>query len=460
MTWLVVAGLWLFGWIVGSRFNFSYKERFILSGGVGYALTAVGLQVLWLTGIPFLWLSALWWLLLGGALGWLIIEWKFKRAQLWEVLRQFLDHCQDTLEEVSLSWKKWPLFLMSAISFFSLAIMVFWAIAVRPVTWDNLTLYDARARLLAEGMSLTALSQQFSGEADAQGYDFIHPFGSSVVSALAYQVHGDWVAVVQLPLLLSVLCLPLLLWKSWSARSLFWLLLTTSRIIFERAVEGYAAWPAFLLWVLSLGCFFLWFQQKKRYEWFVPMSLFLASAQTMRVFEPFWPLLGVFCFGLFAREKKMWKLLVQWQALPWFVCFQWLVVQHFTLQKLPVLVAGVAKPWSLSPEWFTLFWQNIIVQRDFWAFGIMLLFLLAVKPWALFDRTIRVFGTLAFFWLGLLIAGLTYFILSSPDTATEFARSWPRASIPLVALVLLLCSQIISLPRLWKKERDFVTLQK
>lgn len=458
MTMFVLLGMILIGWELGRYLRLSQAERVVLSGGLGYAVSAIVLQGLWISQLPFLLIGTLWWLSVGSIIGWRSLDWWKKRKSVRVSVLKFVRKHGAQLQETALRARDWPLVLMGAISLFSVALMVLWSLAVRPVTWDNLTLYDARARIIAQGQDFSEVTHQFAEDSEVRSYNLIHPMGSSLIFALAYQGGGDFVLSTSLPLLVSVLLLPLLLWKHWQPRIVFWFLFSSSRLIFERSVENYAVWPGLLMWILGLGCLQLFWERKEKFSLLMLAGLFVAGSQTMRTFEPFWPILSVLITLWMKRENMHWKKILHWQVLPWMVYLQWNLVRWLTLREFASdQLSKVIVPIN-AVSMLVGFSDVLLMQRDFWPFVILVLGLLALVPKLLRERSLQFFAVLMFAWLGLMLVGAAHLVLTAPSLAKDFAQAWPRASAPLTALLLLFFCDLLA--GLSLKTPRFAKLQK
>lgn len=289
MTVILLIAFWLIGWFLTS-FEKRHDRRIVLALPFSFGATAVVLETLWWLGWSFDLLATIWWCF--AVLAWyFFLLWLRKREVRLPINRKKISGTWG----LSVQFRDWPLLLITAMVLFSAGIVSVWSWTVRPVTWDNLSLYEGRAHLLAEGKSFGEFQREFTYTPDAIRYDFLHPFSHSLVSALFLWSGSEWTAVWPWTVFLSTLVLAYFRLSDKRAFVLFCLLLLGTRFSFEQAIESYASWVSGLHWLLAA---MLW--PEKKNESFLWPALFAGFAVAWRSAEPYWMVFIVVCF-LFRR---------------------------------------------------------------------------------------------------------------------------------------------------------------
>ncbi len=327
MSLLILLGLWVIGWQF-ARYVVD-ADRALWAFPVGVLATSVSFQVLWFLGMPFAWLAMGWWFLAG-----------ISGAALWFDSRRYISrflvrrHLQSWIERVSttqVGWQHWPLIFMGFIAAFSVALILIWSLIVRPVGWDHLTLYEGRAQLISQGARLGSFLDEFARVENATGYDFLHPFGSSLFSALFHWSGSEFALAWQGVFLVNIVLIAWRQLQTWPARIVLAFFVVTSRGFFEHALEGYPSWIAALLWLLlATQLPSLKDHISRKHIWRV--ALIVCSIGAWRVAEPF--------FLLFAGSVIAWMTYRRWRGE-----FAW----EWILSLLP---AGIVMgQWSMIMRW-------------------------------------------------------------------------------------------------------------
>lgn len=315
----------------------------------------------------------------------------------------------------------WSEAVLWSIVGFSLAVIVAWQLAAEPVTWDAVTLYDFRAHRLAEGWLPIDFFRQFENNRAFFGYDFLHPFLPSVLSAFIYKSGGSHTPVINLYLLVCVLAEAWKFFRSTKSKLVFAVFFLASPLFINAAVEGYGAWTAVLFWLL----FFLLFQSHKPSKIYqIIAGVFLAAATQSRLSEPYWVIIGLFL----VMKRKFLALL---PAVVAFLGWRMLV-----LQASDYGVRGDG-PVRLDFSRWTQFAEVLVVflSKNPAIPYVVALLVAAYLLWRrreLHDDLLELLLVLVS-WCALIFAGLAYFFFQGGAIWSEVQLSLARAVLPLAA---------------------------
>lgn len=422
MTLIMMAGFWFLGWFLAGYLPQS--NRSLLAFPLAVGATGLAFQSAWRIGVPFSLLATVWLSLVVIAIWRWTVEHRhpnIKVRQIWKKIQNMLKG----LSRFQVKFAGWPLILMAAIILFSAGIYSVWAWTVRPVTWDNLSLYETRAKLLSQDKSFREFSAEFSRSVEAQNYDFTHPFSHSFVSALFYWAGSEWTGVWVWGLLGSVILLAIRRLRDWRAAILFLLLIFGTRLSFEQMVESYASWVAGLFWLLALV---EWPELDVKGGSIAPSALFAVYAASWRSAEPYW-LVFATVMGAAAAAKFQSKKLSEALA---FATVAFLITATVVFWKYGIATNGA---WVAAPfvsEFFSeQFNPSVFLARilSFPLWGplalsvIMFCFRRQRKKFFLADREIN---TLTLLWV------LTGFVITmlppyfSALSWSDISAAWPR----------------------------------
>lgn len=451
MSLLTLLGLWLVGWFLLRYFSIKGSERFFLAYPLGLLVTGICLQTLWFLGVPFFMLITGWWCLVGATLVLLWNAQDLPRISL-DSVRQYL---KVKIQLPSVSWSQWPLLWLSGIVLGGITLFSVWSWTVRPVGWDSLTLYETRARLITADVSLSDFKAQFANFPDARAYDFLHPFTSSLISALFLYTGSEFTSVSLWALWISVLAVGFKRLVSFPARGVFLTLVFGTRLIWEQLMQGYPASGSAAFWLLlmmEVAHLSAW--KKHSFSQALWRGLLLSGAVGWRSSEPWWYItVGIFVtlFGLLHfRQPRSWGKAV--------------------ILLLPSLL--VRQSWNMVAQWARSLATSPAPPKDFpslgdlpqfflqfplWPFILLFLLVLALHP--------RVRSVLRRFLPGLLLtflcsaATLTavpWLAYTSNISVQDLLSAWPRvALVPAIFLVWaisLVVDDFLRTPRLTQKK--------
>lgn len=443
MTLVIVLAFLAIGWQLARYF--ALQDRLAWSMPLSAALTSVVFQVLWFAGVPFAFLAWLWWFLAGISMAAVWID--QVRPELWKARISFLRDSLARISTYQLSWERWPLPILAAVASFSLGLILVWSFTVRPVSWDNLTLYQGRATLIAQGAELADIRREFVQVDDGRTYDFLHPFGSSLMLALFSWSGSEFGLAWQGVFFVSILAIGWKKLKTPESKVVWIFLLTSVRFFFERAVEGYPSWIAALFWLAA----FLEFPQRNQ-DWegarVARVTVMISAALGWRVTEPFFIVflasLGMYAIQSFLifRTFSFRPLVVV--LLPSLVAWQWQSVMSWgrsivggpQITYRAELLNNVGNFHSEA--------LKLLFHFPLWSFGVLTLCLLVLMPrrWNWMNQ--RFISII--FWMGCL--GLVLAAPLAQGALTTFPHGeiiaiWPRLAVAPALFSVWICSQLI-----------------
>lgn len=223
--------------------------------------------------------------------------------------------------------------------------IIFLNLAWGPYDWDVMTLYDFRARVLAQDHQLDQLLEQSSGEGDRYTYYYSYPLMTSIVHAMHYILGSTDVMFFYSVIFFSFNSLAYLQLRKVSSLAIIrvplFLLILSSPLFFVQAQTAYTNFPYTFFFSFGVLYFFEAFQ-KKQLPW--ATALLIAGAIWIRFVDPFYyVVIGLMILQVFIQKKPIYLLgllpiLFVRQSWAWYlssyVAIHSTLIQVFTPQRL------------------------------------------------------------------------------------------------------------------------------
>ncbi len=234
----------------------------------------------------------------------------------------------------------------------SLSILIF-NIAWGPFDWDVITLYDFRARVLAEDRGLQQLYEMTGKDGPRFVYYFSYPLLTSIAHAIFY-IGGEQHVLVIYALFFACFYSWLYVVLNRIIRSTpiaigTFLILLFLPVYLDQAQTAYSNFPYTVYFTFGMMYFFERLREKR-----VPIlgTLFIALCMWTRFVDPFYYVV-LFLLGLIAFKNRKWKYLLA--ALPIL----------FVRQVWTGYITKFAAPYSDTIQVFTPGALAKVIQTDF-----------------------------------------------------------------------------------------------
>lgn len=434
-------------WVAQRVFCLAGFWRWALAYPIGLSSTGIVFYFLWLLGIPWNALVTIF-VFLGIMLS------KDLFFELRSISRELLKEWQRKILETFHALEPIEAILFAVITF-SFGIITLWHLFIRPVVWDSLVLYDFRALRISEGWQIDSFLEQFPFDSRFAGYDFSHPFLSSIWQGVSYSLHAPVSSTIYIGLLLSVAAVASKVLNNRKSWVIFLTLVLASSQLFTVWTQNYAVEPYTLFWFLLI---LLSFQKETALASRPAIVLFFFLTTLMlRISEPYWVIFLLWVSWPILRSnaplpQKLLQLSFWW--LPSFALFaQWWQLQQEAASFVQIAPNKALSSYDLArygfvwesfrvPEFWLRMVQILTVRNPLLPFvgiaGVSVLF--SRDKSRLDKRAILLFAFVAMLVAAMLVEGAGDW----PEWQGK-ARLLERAGIPIIVVATVLTAQRIGL---------------